>query len=584
MLMKKRFSILSAILIVLADSATVFPQGQDTVALVGDTCAIRFQELQKYVVDYHYDLNYKRKPPEFKYDAALNVMIVNQLKRIDFFQLGLQSDEQLLESARRSINEELVIEYFDREFAGKYVNDKSTHDAYKQMKRQVVYERFLVDLSAGDSAAAVDSVNAAAARLRSELDHGKGFKDLVGDCRLWFATAKTNEDTGTVAWRQTLTSPSENVIFNLRVGGVAVFKGAEALEIVKVIKKQPLEVEPFEKVKDEIFNLLQKAFADKCLDDYDKAKKKLIDENRCEWNQKALEQIIAWSSIRGFYDKKLYADTLTREISQGRNFLILRYPGGKVDLKEYLRLLNDVLILPQRPSYKVGDLKNFLLEALRTDKIVKKAMALHLERNIFNANTADPVLKNRIVRLYDQKEIEAKIPELTEKTIEEFYAAHRSSLYYEPTFVTIDAIILANKDSIDVLWQKHFSGVPFDKLASRWFVKTFAKYRFDDTIRSFLSIEPPFLGNAAFTLTLNEVAGPVKYFDPDHGMQYAIIKCIENTPEKQLTLEEARQRIPNDYKNAERQKIENETAERLKKKYGFKVYEDVLMRNISSVK
>jgi parvulin-like peptidyl-prolyl isomerase len=76
----------------------------------------------------------------------------------------------------------------------------------------------------------------------------------------------------------------------------------------------------------------------------------------------------------------------------------------------------------------------------------------------------------------------------------------------------------------------------------------------------------------------------VKYFDPDHGMQYAIIKCIENTPEKQLTLEEARQRIPNDYKNAERQKIENETAERLKKKYGFKVYEDVLMRNISSVK
>ena len=179
MLMKKRFPILSAILILLTNSATVFPQGRDTVALVGGTYAISFQELGKYVVDYHYDLNYKRKPPEFKYDAALNVMIVNQLKRIDFFQLGLQSDEQLLESARRSINEELVIEYFDRKFAGKYVNDKSIHDAYKQMKRQVVYKRFLVDLSAGDSVAAVDSVNAAAARLQSEVDHGKGFDDLV---------------------------------------------------------------------------------------------------------------------------------------------------------------------------------------------------------------------------------------------------------------------------------------------------------------------------------------------------------------------------------------------------------------------
>ena len=135
-----------------------------------------------------------------------------------------------------------------------------------------------------------------------------------------------------------------------------------------------------------------------------------------------------------------------------------------------------------------------------------------------------------------------------------------------------------------MLWQKHLSGVPFDKLATSWFVKTFAKSRFDDTIRSFLSIEPPFLGNAAFTLAFNEVAGPVKYFDPALGMQYAIIKCIENTPEKQLTLEEARHRIPNDYKNAERQKLVNETAERLKKKYGFKVYKDVLTRNLSSAK
>jgi len=62
-----------------------------------------------------------------------------------------------------------------------------------------------------------------------------------------------------------------------------------------------------EKVKDEIFNLLQKAFADKCLDDYDKAKKKLIDENRCEWNQKALEQDYRLVEHPGFYDKKLYA-------------------------------------------------------------------------------------------------------------------------------------------------------------------------------------------------------------------------------------------------------------------------------------
>jgi ASC-1-like (ASCH) protein len=584
MLMKKRLPFLLAIFILPVTSGMVFPQGQDTVALVGGTYAIRFQELRQYVNDYHYDLMFKRWPRGFSFDTALNVMIVNQLKRIDFFELGLQKDSKLLESARRSINEGLVIEYFNREYLGKYVNDKLIHDAYEQMKRQVVFDRFLVEVSAVDSMDAVNSVNIAATRLQSELGQGKGFDDLVSDCRRWFATAKMKEDTGTVAWRQTLTSPPASAIFNLRPGDVGVLKSTNALQIVKVIKNQPLKVAPFEKVKDEIFDLLQRQNADRILYDFEKAKKGLINENRCQWNQKALDQLLAWSNIRGFYDKKLYADTLTAAISKGRNFLILNYPGGKVDVKEYLRLLNDVLILPPRPSYRVVDIKNFLLEALRTDKIVKKAAALHLEKYIFNANTADPVLKKRIVSLYDQKEIESRIPDPTEKEIREFYAARGNSLYYQPAIVGINAIILPDKDSIDVLWQKHIFGLPFEKLANSWYVKTFGKYRNDDTIRSYLSIEPPFLGNAAFKLKLNEVAGPVNYLDPDQGMQYAIIKCIENKPEKQLTLEEARSQIPGDYKNAERRRIERETVERLKKKYGFKVYRDVLMRNLSSPK
>jgi parvulin-like peptidyl-prolyl isomerase len=582
--MKKCFlSLLSASLI-LVGGEHLYAQQRDTVAIVGKNYAITFGELQRFVHDNYYDLMYKYKPLEYGYKKALDRMIEQQLKRIDFFNLGLEKNDSLLQNAMRSINEALVAQYFERVFFEKYVNERSIHDAYEQMKKKIVFKRFLLIAVARDSAEAVDSVNVAGIRLQSELDRGKGFDYLVSDCRRWFPSAETKLDTGTVEWSQSVLSPAEEEIFNLRIGEVRVLRRATSLEIVKVIRVDPVPVKPFDEAREEIFDLLRARYMDKSIADYEKVKKGLIDTDRCEWNRKALEQLVTWSETKGFYESRLYVDTLSKAIADGRNFLILKYPGGKVDVKEFLRLLNNVLIPQQRSSYKVDDLKNYLLDAVRTDKLIRKAIALHLQRNLLNPNTTDPELKYTILRLYDEKEIEGKIPKLTEKETREFYEANKNSLYYQPALVIIDAIISSDKNLIDSLWQKYVLGTPFEKLASKWFVKSFARYRSEDTVRSYLSNEPPFLGKFAFSLKLNEVKGPIEYYDPSHGEQYAIIKCVERSPQKQLTLDEARKKIPDDFRKYEWTKINNETIARLKQKYGFKVYEAVLMRDLSSAK
>ncbi len=555
--------------------------GLDTVATVGTSHAITFVELQERVHDRSYDRMYRTKPLDYAYRAALEDMIVDQLKRIDFFELGLQHDSTLLKSNQRMINEEVVINYFEREYVWKYVNAKAIRAAYEQMKHEMVCRRFFVDSTVIDPTRTHDTFDAITEKLEHERAAGKSFDDLVSLCRQWLKPSKAKEVRGTVTWKESVADEADGIIFTLRAGDLRILKSPASLEIVKIVKVNKLPVEPFEKVRDDIYTVLRQKYLNKSYDEFAQAKAALVDEKFLKWNERGLKELHGWSNIPGFYGR-IYADTLTRAIAEGRNIVLLKYRDGKVDLKEYLRLLNNVLILPPRGQYKVADLKTYILEALRTDKLVKKAHALGLEKGVFNANTTDPDLKERIVMLYNEREIASKVPTLTEERIREFYDANKDSLYYQLAKVGIYAIISSDKRKIDSLWQLHMLGTPAEKLSRNWFVKTFIKDRDDDTIRSYLSTEKPFLGKAAFTLDLNQAAGPIEYSDPDQGTQYAIIRCVERRPEKQLTLDEARKTMGTDYTEYEKKIIESETAKRLKTKYGFKIYDEVLMKDISS--
>ncbi len=559
----------------------VFAGEQDTVAIVGAGNAITFGELRTRVHDRSYDRMYETKPRDVAFKVCLGDMIADQLKRIDFFALGLQHDSTLLQGNRRIISEELSIQYYEREYLRKYVNAKAIHDAYAKMKREVVCRRFFVDSTAIDRTKAHDSFMGIAEKLEKERAQGKSYDELVATCRRWLAGRGNTGVTDTVTWKKSLGNESSAIIFGLNAGSVRILMSPMSLEIVEITKIRNIPVKPFAEVQDEIYNTLRQMYAYKSFDEYKEARAKLIDEKSVRWNTEGLDKVFSWANSPRFFGG-LYADTLAKALADGRNFTILRYRDGTVDVKGFLRLLNDVLILPNRAHYSIADLKTYFLEALRSDKVLKKARALGLEADIFNANTRDPDLKDRIVILYNRREIESKVPPLTEARAREFYAANKDSLYYQLAKSYVYAIITPDKKRIDSLWQMHEQGAPFEKLSHNYFVKGFVRDRGDSIIRSSSSSETPFLGKAAFALTLNQVAGPIRYEDPNQGTQYAIIKCVEQHPEKQLTFDEAQKSMPNDFKQYEMKRIEEKTVERLKAKYGFTIYDDVLTRNLSA--
>ena len=124
-------------------------------------------------------------------------------------------------------------------------------------------------------------------------------------------------------------------------------------------------------------------------------------------------------------------------------------------------------------------------------------------------------------------------------------------------------------------------GTALEKIAGTWLVKTYIRDR-DGNIKTYKSKEKPLFGETAFKMNLNEIIGPIPYNDPEKGEQYAVIKCVNTRPEKQLSFDDVKNTIGDDFQSFQRKKLMAEIKAELWKKYNTKIYEDVLSKKLKS--
>lgn len=567
-------------LTVLMNSQAQDTSQQNIIATIDGKYAISFADIEQYVYDSHLIYKYRRDKAQ-AYRKAVDEKIVNQLKLIDFFAMGLDKDAELLRSTRREITEELVVRYYETQFYERYVNEDSLRSAYASMGKEVVYQQLVLAKPKHASPKDLASWKSRANRIADRIRNGADFAQVAKDSSLHDGSSRPGDFMPPLTWKMSLFNTLNDVIFHLAPHEVGTIESKESITIVKIAEVREKEVPPFEQVKEDIRRALGQRYGDFSLKEFERTKKNLIDETRLAWRSKALQQLARWSNIPHFYETG-YADTLRHAISHGKNFLILTYPGGHVDFSEYLRLLDDILLWGRTTSITQDDVKKFILEAVRTDILAKRAKARNLEKDIFQAQTKNPVLRNEILRLYDRHEIEDRIPPATDTALRDFYQAHKDSLFYQLAKVNIYAVIDSNKKGVEAAKREFEQDVPFEKLAPEIFVKTYVRGR-DGTLETYLENEPPYLAEASFKLKLNETAGPIAYVDSTQGSRYAFIKCVAVREAKQLSYKDVEKTITDDFRKYYREEITKATQNHLKKKYTVTVYTDVLNQILTSI-
>jgi len=549
------------------------------VAKYGDNYTVTFRELSKYVSDWFY--SHKFKDRSAAYNNALNDLLINQFKRMDFFEKGLDKNEKLTQSISRTINEELVSEYFENQYLDKYANMEEAKTIYKIMDKQVIAKQIVLYKPENASPAQIDSIKQKAMKIKSEIEEGKDFNSMIRQYSQDEQSLKNKGFMPPVDWKQSILDPIGNIIFSLNKNDVRVLNAIDAFRIVKIDEIKKIHVEPFDTIKNEIISFLKNAYYQISIDEYEKDRKELIDENSLEWNENALKQLVKWSNEPNFYKDK-YEETFENALANNDNKTILVYNKGKVDYKEYLRLLNNILILPSSQNNITEDgLKKFILEAIRTDMIVNKANLLDLKKNIFNPFTKNIILKDKLAYLYNQAEIEAKIPDTTVEALHQFFNENENTLYYQLEKRNIFVMVFDNKNEAENASEKIKQGIPFEKVKGSYLVKTYIKGR-DGEINSFLNDEKPVFGKIAFKMKESEVSAPINFEDENNQTKYAILKCYFIRLEKQLTYNDVKNLIAEDFKNYCREKIGKDVEEKLKNKYHPEIFEDVLTNLLSS--
>jgi len=565
-------------------SSEIDPQNE-IVATYDNNHTVTVNELNKFVSDYLYYKKFVKRSDA--YNNALNDILINQFKRMDFFAKGLDKNEKLIQSVSRIINQELIYEYFEKEYIGKYANAEYAKKIYNIMDKQVIAQQIVLYHPKGASPVQIDSVKQEAMKIKTEIDGGENFDSLVIRYSQDKQSLNNNGYMPPVGWKQSILDPIGNIIFRSSKNDIRVFNDNDAYRIVKIAEINKIHVEPFDKIKNEIISDLKNVYSSISADEYDKDKKELVDENSLKWNEDALKQLVKWSDEPNFYKDK-YEETFKNAVANNDNKTILLYSKGtnsnnkgEVDYKEYLRLLNNILILPpSNNNITEDDLKKFILEAIRTDLIVKKADSLDFKKNIFNPFTKNSALKYQLVQLYNQAEIEAKIPEATDEALHQFFKENENTLYYQLEKRNIFVMVFPTKDEAEDAFNKIKQGIPFEKVTGRYLVKTYIKDR-DGEIKSLRFGEKPVFGDLSFKMNESGVSEPIKFEDENNQTKYAILKCYHIRPAKQLTYNDVKNSIAEDFRNYYRKKIEKDVAEKLKNKYHPEINEEILARLIS---
>lgn len=570
-LLKYLFSSLLIVTVSWSQSALTTIQ----VASLDTLLSISFADVHTYVYEHYFDKLYR--PKEKGYEAALQQIVLKQLKTIDFFAEGFHKNETLLRPLKRLLNEELYNEYYRSHYYNKYINDTTVLKIYNEMQRVVHYKVVELQKRGNESKQRLESLRELATKIKQKLE-----QNVTADSiRRSVPTALTFNDLS-VDWEMSTANPFAAYLFRLPQGTVTIVEDSLHISVIKILEIKTKNADSLEKLKPRIVSYLELRTSYSAKKEFEKEQEKLVGAKAITWNRKGLQQIVEWSTTPNFYSG-IYRDTIQHYLQRKQNFVLMKTPTTKVTLKTFLYFLDEVLIFQQKEGITEEELRKFLLEAAKIDTVAKRARAEGLDKIVFHPKMRNSMLIDEIVKVYDEEMIEKKLPIPTPEALQKFYEAKKDSLYYQLAKSILYIAFSPDTAGINLFKTRLAEGIPFEKVAPRVFVRTFTRQR-DGNIYPEPPADIPSLTEIAFRIDLNEIVGPLQCTHPDDGLQYALLKRVVKIEEKQLTYEEVQRSIKDDFYKYHRARLSAELESALKEKYKVRMYPDVLLETFARMK
>ena len=562
--------------VILTNCSNIQHREADIVASVKGIGDISFNELQNHYRDYQFDLKYRDNPKQ-GYQEALQSLVLFKRKVADFKKEEMYENKKLMNPIQRYVNEEIRRLYFEEEYLGKYINEASITSYYQLMNKEITYQQLVLNKFHNQNSNSETNVKSRIDQILSEINSGTDFDILVSR----YSEDITNNNNGLmppINWRNGWLNSTNRAISTMNIGDIEVLESESMYYIIKISDIQIIDIPQLNDIRPTIIKNLREQYLDRALQEFAFMEDNIVDTKDFKWNEEAVKEITNWSKEDSFFLGR-YKDTINEAINLSNNKTIISNNLEEIKYDDLLYFLNDILIPGIEKDISENDLKNYIVEAIRTDLIIKKAKDLGYDEKILTGNATD-ALEFQYQKIYTIENVDNKIPTANDTFLKEFYNEHKDSLLYQYALTSIYVKLFYEKSEALKMIENINAGESFEQAANRTYkVKSFIKNK-EGKISSYYSKEEPILGNIAFEMEPNEIIGPINTYEL--GIQkFAVIKSSRKIEEKVPTFNEI-ENLEKLFEAYYREQLNQRVKDVLASKYPVITFDDIISKNIKN--
>jgi len=562
--------------VILTNCSNIQHREADIVASVKSIGDISFNELQNHYRDYQFDLKYRDNPKQ-GYQEALQSLVLFKRKVADFKREKMYENKKLMNPIQRYVNEEIRKLYFEEEYLGKYINEASITSYYQLMNKEISYQQLVLNKFHNQNTNSETNVKSRIDQILTEINSGTDFDLLVSR----YSEDITNNNNGLmppINWRNGWLNSTNRAISSMNIGDIEVLESESMYYIIKISDIKIIDIPQLNDIRPTIIKNLREQYLDRALQEFAFMEDNIVDTKDFKWNEEAVKEIANWSKDDSFFLGR-YKDTINEAINLSNNKTIISNNLEEIKYDDLLYFLNDLLIPGIEKDISENDLKNYIVEAIRTDLIIKKAKDLGFDEKILTENATD-ALEFQYQKIYTIENVDNKIPTANDTILKEFYNEHKDSLLYQYALTSIYVKLFDEKSEALKMIENINAGESFEQAANRTYkVKSFIKNK-EGKISSYYSKEEPILGNIAFEMEPNEIIGPINTYEL--GIQkFAVIKSSRKIEEKVPTFNEI-ENLEKLFEAYYREQLNQRVKDVLASKYPVITFNDIISKNIKN--
>ena len=562
--------------VILTNCSNIQQRETDIVASVKGIGDISFNELQNHYRDYQFDLKYRDNPKQ-GYQEALQSLVLFKRKVADFKKEEMYENKKLMNPIQRYVNEEIRRLYFEEEYLGKYINEASITSYYQLMNKEITYQQLVLNKFHNQNSNSETNVKSRIDQILSEINSGTDFDILISR----YSEDITNNNNGLmppINWRNGWLNSTNRAISSMNIGDIEVLESESMYYIIKISDIKIIDIPQLNDIRPTIIKNLREQYLDRALQEFAFMEDNIVDTKDFKWNEEAVKEITNWSKDDSFFLGR-YKDTINEAINLSNNKTIISNNLEEIKYDDLLYFLNDILIPGIEKDISENDLKNYIVEAIRTDLIIKKAKDLGYDEKILTGNATD-ALEFQYQKIYTIENVDNKIPTANDTFLKEFYNEHKDSLLYQYALTSIYVKLFYEKSEALKMIENINAGESFEQAANRTYkVKSFIKNK-EGKISSYYSKEEPILGNIAFEMEPNEIIGPINTYEL--GIQkFAVIKSSRKIEEKVPTFNEI-ENLEKLFEAYYREQLNQRVKDVLASKYPVITFDDIISKNIKN--